>query len=104
MRQVAPRAALDGYELAGGGVAILQAAVRDSPPVDATAFLNDLDGVRRGPALLFQPIEGERAGIARDQVCAFLDLEILRPLLDLHVTIACRQTRASPFRRETVRS
>src|SRR5262249_39192937 len=77
----------DGEVLHGDGVAILQAAVRQSARLDFPATTNGRQRIGGGPAAFLQPIQRKHALTGRGDVGQLLDLEILWLLLDLHEEI-----------------
>ncbi len=84
MLHATARAVKNGQMLGRRGVAIFQAAEGDGVRRQLPAAAHDGDGVRRGPASFFKPIKGKRAMCSGTKIRDFLDLEIIRLLLQLH--------------------
>src|SRR5437870_3857139 len=73
----AARAVVDGEVLDGGGVAVLESAVREAARLDAPAPADKGQGVRCRPVAFFEAIEGKVTLIAGRDGGQLLDLEIV---------------------------
>ena len=83
--EVAARTVQDREILDRPGVTILEAAEGDAARLDAPTAAERHKRVGRGPAAFLQSVKRERPGLRGNNVGDFLDVEIIRQLLELHL-------------------